>query len=84
MVSPRDPSAKNNQNQGKGNTSAKAFPFVHKECWIFYETDYSILRTAEGLEKFSDLPDTALDAEKAKKIAQRLGIPEDNIKTYTN
>ena len=59
LVSPRDPQARNNLNQDTGNTGTKAFPFVHKECWIFYETDYSILRTAEGLEKFSDLPDTA-------------------------
>ena len=25
-----------------------------------------------------------MDAEKAKKIAQRLGIPEENIKVFTN
>ena len=35
-----------------------AFPFVHKECWVFYEPEYEILRTMEGNECLADLPAT--------------------------
>ena len=37
----------------------------------------------KGNEALADLPHTANDAVNAKKIALRLGIPEQNIKFYT-
>ena len=33
-------------------------PFVHKECWIFHQSDYSILRTGDGCENLVDLQST--------------------------
>ena len=63
-----------------GTGSGKeAYPFVHKECWIFYEPEYEILRSAPGNEMLGDLPATANDAVNAKRIALRMGIPEANI-----
>ena len=67
-----------------GTGSGKeAFPFVHKECWIFYEPEYEILRSAPGNEMLGDLPATSNDAVNAKRIALRMGIPEANIHQYT-
>jgi hypothetical protein len=56
---------------------------VHKECWIFYEPEYEILRSAPGNEALGDLPATATDAVNAKRIALRMGVPEANIKQFT-
>ena len=43
-----------------------AFPFAHKECWIFYEPEYDKLRSVEGKnEKLGDLPATVDDAANA-------------------
>ena len=57
--------------------------FVIKECWVFHEADYADVRSMEGNEALADLPATSQDAVNAKKIALRLGIPEQNIKFFT-
>ena len=51
-----------------------AFPFVHKECWIFYEPAYETIRTMKGNECLTDLPATIEDAANAKIIAMCIGI----------
>ena len=58
--------------------------FVHKECWIIYQPYYGVLRGVPGCERLQDLTATLKDAENAKKIALRMGIPFDNIKKLTN
>ena len=57
---------------------------MHKECWLVYQNDYSIVRKATGYEKLGDLPATERDAENAKKIAMSMGVPEGNIKVFNN
>ena len=66
-----------------GSGGKNAFAFAHKECWIFYEPEYEILRSAPGNDKLGDLPATTTDAQNAKRIALRMGIPESNIKMFT-
>ena len=53
-----------------------AYPFEHKECWIFYESEYDIIRTMEGNEVLGDLPATIEDAKNATNIALNLGVPK--------
>ena len=66
-----------------GDPDELEYPFIHKECWIFYESEYDSLRLAPGNEVLCDLPATATDAINAKRIALRMGIPEVNIKQFT-
>ena len=66
-----------------GNVVKQAYPFTHKECWIFHESDYKIVSTLPGLEKLGDLPNTKNDAVNAKRMALRMGILEANIKDFT-
>ena len=61
----------------------QAYPFVHKECWIFYEPEYETLRSAPGNESLGDLPQTINDVAEAKRIALGLGVAEQNIKQFT-
>ena len=72
--------AQASEDSGSGK---QAYPFVHKECWIFFEPEYEILRSAPGNEKLGDLPATTTDAADAKRIALRMGVPEANIKHFT-
>ena len=53
--------------------------FVHKECWIFHQADYSALRKNPKMANFVDLPSTKIDAADARKIAKGLNISEQNI-----
>ena len=56
--------------------------FALKECWIFYEEDYSAIRNLEGCHKLADLPYTLDDAEKATHAAKCFGIPDENIRKF--
>ena len=47
--------------------------------WIIQDEDYSVLRSAEGCDKFLNLPATNRDADEIKKLATLVGIPEENI-----
>ena len=69
----------------KDNSDGDAFPFVSKECWVFYQDDYSVVRgLGGGSEVLGDIVTAPDDAANAKKIAARFGVPEQNIKLYTN
>ena len=63
---------------------ADAFNFVSKEAWIFYQTDYGEVQKLENCAGLKDIPSAVADAANAKKIAARFGVPEQNIKTFTN
>ena len=54
----------------------QAQPFIHKECWILHQADYSNLRKLKGCEKLVDLPTTMEDSKDARKIAMGMGIKE--------
>ena len=54
-------------------------PFGDMRLWIIQDNDYSDLRTANGCDKFLDLPATITDAEEIKKLAKMIGIPEEHI-----
>ena len=43
--------------------------------WIIQDDDYSVLRSAEGCDKFLNLPATKTDAEEIKNLALLIGIP---------
>ena len=53
--------------------------FIHKECWIFHQADYSALRKNSKMANFVDLPSTQIDAVDARKIARGMNINEQNI-----
>ena len=54
-------------------------PFGDMRLWIIQDEDYSVLRSAEGCDKFPNLPATNTDAEEIKKLAKLVGIPDSNI-----
>ena len=49
---------------------------------MFHEADYAVCRSMAGNEALVDLHQTSNDAKNAKKIALKLGIPEQNIKFF--
>jgi len=58
--------------------------FGYKEALILWQSEYGELRKTAGCEKMENIEQAKKDAEDAKKIAMRLGIPEENIKTKTD
>ena len=67
----------NIQSSNESNGIEQAF--IHKECWIFHQADYSALRKNPKMKNFVDLPSTQVDAVDARKIAKSMNINEQNI-----
>jgi hypothetical protein len=55
------------------------FNFIDKHCWVIHEAEYDKTRSLEGNSGLGDLPATLDDAQNAKKIARKFGVPEKNI-----
>lgn len=77
------PAGLKNRIKQKLGSTAQAQSFVHKECWIFHQADYSKLRKLKGCEKLVDLPTTKEDSKDARKIAMGMGIKEKDIHMWT-
>ena len=50
---------------------------IHKMLWFYVCDDYAAFRTLEGCSSLQNLPAVITDLEAVKKMADKMGIPDD-------